>query len=96
MSCILSDMSDIIRLPADAGATFRRLRLASKASASQVARVAGRSRDTLHRLETGEDVSLATFLAFLSALGCALEIVPAGIPSLQEMQRRFAAEDDDD
>jgi transcriptional regulator with XRE-family HTH domain len=89
-------MSDTLRLLTDVGPRFRDLRRQRQMTASQVARMAGRSRDTLHRFENGADVSLGTFLAFLSALDCALDIVAAGLPTLEEMQRRYGTHDDDD
>lgn len=89
-------MSDTILLAADAGAAIRRYRLAKGMSMVDLARLAGRSRDTLHRLEAGEDVSMSTFLAFAHVLGCGVALAPTGLPSMREMTRRFAADDDDD
>jgi hypothetical protein len=49
----------------------------------------------LHRLERGEDVSLGTFLAALAGLGHAVALTRIGLPTLEEMQRRFAEDEDD-
>ncbi|MCW7541918.1 helix-turn-helix domain-containing protein [Aquabacterium sp. A7-Y] len=87
-------MSDTIRLLHDAGSAVRKLRKVKRVPASRLADISGKSRDTLHRLERGEDVSLSTFLAVLSALGCGIDIKELGRPTLEEMSRRFAEEDD--
>ena len=82
------------RTLADIGQHIRRLRKASPLSTVEIAARSGRSRDVLHRLERGEDVALSSLLAILSVLGHALEIVPAGPPSIEEMARRFAHDDE--
>jgi len=84
-----------IRLTADAGLAVRQLRKAQGLGAGELAKRMGRSRDTLHRLERGEDVSLGTFLAALAALGHAVTFTRIGLPTMEEMQRRFAEDDDD-
>jgi hypothetical protein len=88
------DMSDSLRLTSDAGPEFKRLREARGLSAVKAAALAGKSRDTLYRFEAGEDVALSTVLAFLSTVGCTLQIARAGTPTLEEMRRRFADEGD--
>nr|WP_256365113.1 helix-turn-helix transcriptional regulator [Caldimonas brevitalea] len=87
-------MSDTLRLLHDAGPALRRLRKAKGVPAARLAEISGKSRDTVHRLERGEDVSLSTFLAVLGALGYGIEIKALGRPTLEEMSRRFAEEDD--
>ena len=57
---------------------------------------AGRSRDILYRLERGEDVTVSALMDFLRALGLSLSLQPAGLPTLEEMQRRFAGDPLDD
>lgn len=89
-------MKDKIRSLADLGAQLKDLRLASGLGVVDIARKSGRSRDVLNRLEKGGDASLSSVLALLQALGHTIEIVPLGRPSLQEMRRRFAQEDDED
>ena len=84
-----------IRLTADAGSAVRQLRKAQGVGAGELARRMGRSRDTLHRLERGEDVSLGTFLAALAGLGHAVALMRIGLPTMEEMQRRFAEDEDD-
>jgi len=83
-------MTDKLRTLADIGTEVRRLRRQSPFGTVEIAARSGRSRDVLNRLERGEDVSLSSLLAILSSLGHAIEIVPAGPPTLDEMARRFA------
>lgn len=85
MSC----MADRLRSLGDVGAQVQALRKASSMSTVDIAKRSGRSRDVLNRLERGEDVSLSSLLAILAVLGHAIQIVPAGRPTLDEMARRF-------
>ena len=57
---------------------------------SSIAQASGRSRDVLHRLERGQDVSASSLLNIVAAIGCALAVVPGGRPTLQQMRERFA------
>jgi HTH-type transcriptional regulator / antitoxin HipB len=79
-----------IRSLADLGQAVRAARLAAGLTTVAVARNSGRSRDVLHRLENGQDVSLSSLLAILAAIGKCIELAPATRPTLSEMQRRFA------
>jgi transcriptional regulator with XRE-family HTH domain len=89
-------MKDKIRNLADLGSQLKALRLASGLGVVDIAQKSGRSRDVLNRLEKGGDASLSSVLALLQALGHTIEIVPLGRPSLQEMRRRFALDDDEE
>jgi HTH-type transcriptional regulator/antitoxin HipB len=88
-------MQDKLRTLEDVGAKVRHARKAAKLTTVDVARKSGRSRDILHRLEQGEDVSLSSLLAILAAIGHSIDIVPAGPPTLAEMARRFAQDHDE-
>ena len=88
-------MQDTIRLPSDLGLAIRQARKSRKLNASTVARSAGHSRDVLHRLERGDDVTVASLLAILGSMGLVLKLEPAGLPTLHEMQQRFASDPDD-
>ena len=92
---IMSGMSDYptplllpIRLVADAGASIRKLRKSRRLSVVELAERMGKSRDTVHRLERGEDVSLSTFLSALAALGHAVTPTRVGLPTLEEMTEK--------
>ena len=87
---------DKLRLPSDLGKAIAKYREDNKLSAVAVSAKAGRSRTVLHKLERGEDVTLASLFDILRALGLCLSLQKAGMPTLEEMQRRFAAEEGDD
>lgn len=89
-------MTDIIRLPSDLGHAIRLARKNRGLKAIDIARHSGRSRDVLNRLERGEDVTVASLMAILSAMGLVLKIEPVGLPTLDEMRETFANLDDDD
>lgn len=87
---------DKLRLPSDLGTAIATYRADNKFSAVAVSVKAGRSRTVLHKLERGEDVTVSSLFDILRAMGLCLSLQKAGMPTLEEMQRRFAAEDDDD
>ena len=84
-----------IRSLYDLGQTVRHLRQSEGQRAVWVAQQSGRSRDLLHRLESGGDVTTSALLDILQAMGYALRIEKAGLPSLDEVRRRFGGDDDD-
>jgi DNA-binding phage protein len=86
---------DKIRLPSDLGKALAQYREENKLSAVGVASSAGRSRTVLHKLERGQDVTLASLFDILRAMGLCLSLQKAGMPTLEEMQRRFADDDED-
>jgi DNA-binding phage protein len=61
--------------------------------AVEVARRSGRSRDILHRLEGGQDVSVSSLLDILRAMNLSLSLVPAGTPTMEEVRERFGDDD---
>jgi HTH-type transcriptional regulator / antitoxin HipB len=85
----MSGMQDI-RTLIDLGQTVRAARQSAGVTTVEVARRSGRSRDVLHRLETGQDVSVSSLLSILSAIGHRAEVAPSTRPDVAEMQRRFA------
>lgn len=89
-------MQDKIRTLPDLGRRIRAARKAAGIRTIDIAERSGRSRDILHRLERGEDISASSLLSILSAIGLALDIVPAGPPGLEEMSRRFGQLADDE
>jgi transcriptional regulator with XRE-family HTH domain len=92
----MSSMKDIIRLPQDLGKAIRNARKELGLKTIDVAKHSGRSRDVLHRLEHGDDVTVSSLMAILAAMGLVLRIERAGLPTLQEMTARFSNLDDDD
>ena len=85
---------DKIKLPIDLGKAIAQYRTDNKLSAIAIARKAGRSRTVLHNLERGGDVTVASLFDILRAMGLSISLQKAGMPTLEEMQRRFADEDD--
>ena len=59
-----------------------------------VANRAGRSRNILHRLERGEDVTVASLFDILRAMGLTVRLESLGMPTLDEMRQRFSADTD--
>ncbi|MBT9492494.1 MAG: helix-turn-helix transcriptional regulator [Paucibacter sp.] len=92
----MSYMKDVIRLPSDLGHAVMRERKASKMKATDIAVRAGRARDVLYRLEQGEDVTVSSLMAILGAMGLTIRLERAGMPTLEDVQRRFASVDEDD
>ena len=89
-------MTDIIRLPDELGAQLRQQREALGLSKSQLADKAGKVREVIYRLEAGQDTTVSSLLAVLGALGLALRLERAGLPSASDVARRFQQDDEDD
>ena len=89
-------MQDNIRLPTDLGQAIKSARKAARLKTTDIAKASGRSRDVLNRLERGQDVTVASLMDILASMGLALRLERAGLPTLQEMQQRFASDGDDD
>ncbi|HEY2256693.1 MAG TPA: transcriptional regulator [Variovorax sp.] len=63
-------------------------------SKSELADKAGKVREVIYRLEGGEDTTVSSLMAVLGALGLAVRLEPVGLPSAEEVARRF--QDDED
>ena len=87
-------MTDIIRLQDELGAALRIHRKARGLNKSVLAARAGKVREVVYRPEAGEDTTVSSLLAVLGALGLALRLEPVGLPTAEEVSRRF--QDDDD
>jgi HTH-type transcriptional regulator / antitoxin HipB len=92
----MSKKMDKLKLPVDLGQAIAQYRADNKLSAVAIARKAGRSRTVLHNLERGGDVTVASLFDILRAMGLCLSLQKAGMPTLEEMQRRFANDGDGD
>ncbi|MDM0059096.1 helix-turn-helix domain-containing protein [Variovorax fucosicus] len=88
-------MKDIIRLPQELGDAIKLERKAGKLKATDIATRSGRARNVLYRLERGEDVTVGSLLDILRAMGLTIRLERLGMPSLEDVQRRFAQDDDD-
>lgn len=89
-------MDDTIRPPKDLGTALQQHRKAVKLSVTAVAQRAGKARDVVYRLERGDEASVSSLMAVLNAMGLVLRVEKAGLPPLQEVQARFAADENDD
>lgn len=89
-------MQDVLRTPQDLGQAIRHARKQARLKAVDIARHAGRSRDVLHRLERGDDVTVSSLIDLLRAMGLTLRLEKTGLPSLAEMAERFKDLDGDD
>ena len=87
-------MTDTIRLSDELGRQLRAQREALGLSKSKLADKAGKVREVVYRLEAGEDTTVSSLMAVLGALGLAMRLESAGLPSAKEVARRF--QDDDD
>ena len=88
-------MQDTIRLPADLGRAVRQARKSGKQKATSIAERSGRARNVLYRLERGEDVTVSSLLDILRAMGLTIRLESLGMPTLDEVRRRFAVDEDD-
>ena len=88
-------MTDTIRLPDDLGRALRARRLALGLSKSGLAQRAGKVREVIFRLEAGQESTVSSLIAVLGALGLALRLERAGLPTAEEVARRFLMDDDD-
>lgn len=82
-------MADTIRLSDELGEQLRLRREALGMSKAQLAERAGKVREVIYRLEEGEDTTVSSLLAVLSALGLALRLEPVGLPTAEDVARRF-------
>ncbi len=92
----MSTIMDKIKLITDLGTAIARHRVDHRLSAVDVAARAGRSRTVLHKLEHGQDVTVSSLLAILAAMGLCITLEKAGMPTLADMQRRFAEDFEDE
>lgn len=87
-------MTDSIRLPDELGRALSEHRKAVGLSKSALAEKAGKVREVVYRLEAGEDTTVSSLLAVLGAMGLAMRLERVGLPTAEEVSRRF--QDDDD
>jgi HTH-type transcriptional regulator / antitoxin HipB len=88
-------MKDTIRLPRELGQAVAQARKAGKLKSTDIAARSGRARSVLYRLERGDDVTVASLFDILRAMGLTLRLEPLGMPTLEDVQRRFGQDDDD-
>jgi transcriptional regulator with XRE-family HTH domain len=87
-------MTDTLRLPDELGRALRERREALGLSKSELAGKAGKVREVIYRLEAGEDTTVSSLMAVLGGLGLAIRLESVGLPTAEEVARRFQEEDD--
>jgi len=87
-------MNDKICLPDELGHRLREQREALGLSKSALAQKSGKVREVVYRLEAGEDTTVSSLMAVLGALGLAMRLESVGLPSANEVARRFQEDDD--
>lgn len=87
-------MNSIIRLPDELGHQVQERRKALRMSKVKLAQKAGRVRAVIDRIEAGEDITVSSLLAVLGALGLALRLERVGLPTAEEVARRFEEDGD--
>ena len=91
----MADISHEIRLPDELGKRLREQRKALGMSKSELAQRAGKVREVIYRLEAGDDVTVSSLMAVLAALKLAICLEPAGMPTAQEVARRFMEDEEE-
>lgn len=91
----MTDSLKKIRLPDELGKRIREQRKALGMSKSELAQRAGKVREVIYRLEAGDDVTVSSLMAVLAALKLAICLEPAGMPTAEEVARRFMEDEDD-
>lgn len=85
----------VIRTPQDLGQAVRAHRKAQRLKATALAERSGRARNVLYRLETGQDITVASLFDLLRAMNLTVRLEPLGPPTLADMRRRFGDDDDE-
>jgi len=88
-------MTDNIRLPDELGNVLRMRREALGLSKTELANRAGKVREVVYRLEAGEDTTVSSLMAVMAALKLVMGLEPAGLPSAEDVAKRFQEDDDD-
>lgn len=91
----MADNLQKIRLPDELGKRIREQRKALGMSKSELAQRAGKVREVIYRLEAGDDVTVSSLMAVLAALKLAICLEPAGMPTAEEVARRFMEDEDE-
>jgi transcriptional regulator with XRE-family HTH domain len=87
-------MTDTIRLADELGRQLRERRVALGMGKAELAARAGKVREVVYRLEAGEESTVSSLLAVLGALGLAMRLDRSGLPTAEEVARRFQEDDD--
>ncbi|MGJ7579509.1 helix-turn-helix domain-containing protein [Variovorax sp. RHLX14] len=82
-------------MPIELGEAIKAERKSSRLKATDIAIRSGRARNVLYRLERGEDITVGSLMDILRAMSLTIRLESLGMPTLDEVKRRFAQDDDD-
>ncbi len=88
-------MTDVARLPDELGLIVKSRREALGLSKKELAERSGKVREVIYRLEAGEDITVSSLFSVLRALGLAVRVERAGMPTMAEVRARFDRDEDD-
>lgn len=83
------------KLPAELGAQVAARREQLGLTKKALAEHAGKVREVIYRIEDGQDVTVSSLVDVLRVLGLKLALVPAGIPSIEDIAKVFNEDEDD-
>lgn len=83
------------RLPSELGELLQQRRESLGLSKKAVAEQAGRVREVIYRLESGQEASVSSLFDVLRALKLVVRIEPAGLPLMEDVAAAFNRDDDD-
>ncbi|UXH79138.1 helix-turn-helix domain-containing protein [Roseateles amylovorans] len=89
-------MTDTVRFAEDLGLQLRQRREAMGLSKKDLAERAGKVREVIYRLESGEESTISSLMAVLRALGLTMRLERAGLPTMEEIAERFNRDEDAD
>ena len=88
-------MTDMPRLPSELGELLRHRREELGLGKKAVAERAGRVREVVYRLEGGDEASVSSLFDVLRSLNLVMHIVPAGLPTMEQVAAAFNKDEDD-
>ena len=91
---IMQAMTDNIRLSDELGQQLQARRKALGLSKSALADKAGKVREVIYRLESGEESTVSSLFAVRGALGLVMRVEHIGLPTASEVAARFMEDND--
>ena len=91
----MSAMTDTSRFPGELGRLLKARRQELGLTIKDLSQRAGKVREVIYRIEAGEDVTLSSLMAVLSALGLVMRLEQARMPTMEEVAARFRLGEED-
>ena len=91
---IMQAMTNNIRLSDELGQQLQARRKALGLSKSALADKAGKVREVIYRLESGEESTVSSLFAVMGALGLVMRVEHIGLPTASEVAARFMEDND--